>query len=137
MKKELTGNNGAQITLNYADTEIVEELIQLIAVKCKEINIIPLVDALSDAESFLQQDMRVLIPLLKDVICELESDKKFTDIVYNMLRNCTYNNVVISRQLFNDKPEAREDYYMIKKEVVKFNLTPFLKSLNGKLLQSV
>lgn len=137
MKKELVGNNGATIILNYADTEVVEELIQLIATKCKEINITPLMNALSNAESFLQQDMQVLIPLLKDVICELESDKKFTDIVYNMLRNCTYNNVVISRQLFNDKPEAREDYYMIKKEVVKFNLAPFLKSLSGKLLLKV
>lgn len=135
MSKQLTSSNGLPIVLNYASMKDVEELIQLVALKAKELNLTSLVESLTSFEEFLEQDLKVLIPLLQQIICDLESSTGFNEIVYNLLRPCTYNGVSITRQLFDDKPELREDYYMLKIEVVKFNITPFLKSLNGKLFR--
>lgn len=133
MSKQLTSSKGLPIVLNYADMQDVEELIQLIAKKAKELNLENVVRSLTSFEEFCQQDVQTLLPLLQQIICDLESSKEFNTIVYNLLRVCTFNGVVITQQLFNDKPELREDYYTLKIEVVKFNLAPFLKKLSGKL----
>lgn len=133
MSKQLTSSKGLPIVLNYADMQDVEELIQLIAKKAKELNLENVVRSLTSFEEFCQQDVQTLLPLLQQIICDLESSKEFNAIVYNLLRVCTFNGIVITQQLFNDKPELREDYYTLKIEVVKFNLAPFLKKLSGKL----
>lgn len=133
MSKQLTSSKGLPIILNYADIQDVEELIQLIAKKAKELNLESVVRSLTSFEEFCQQDVQTLLPLLQQIICDLESSKEFNTIVYNLLRVCTFNGIVITQQLFNDKPELREDYYTLKIEVVKFNLAPFLKKLSGKL----
>lgn len=133
MSKQLTSSKGLPIVLNYADMQDVEELIQLIAKKAKELNLENVVRSLTSFEEFCQQDVQTLLPLLQQIICDLESSKEFNTIVYNLLRVCTFNGIVITQQLFNDKPELREDYYTLKIEVVKFNLAPFLKKLSGKL----
>lgn len=133
MSKQLTSSKGLPIILNYADIQDVEELIQLIAKKAKELNLESVVRSLTSFEEFCQQDVQTLLPLLQQIICDLESSKEFNAIVYNLLRVCTFNGIVITQQLFNDKPELREDYYTLKIEVVKFNLAPFLKKLSGKL----
>lgn len=133
MSKQLTSSKGLPIVLNYADMQDVEELIQLIAKKAKELNLESVVRSLTSFEEFCQQDVQTLLPLLQQIICDLESSKEFNAIVYNLLRACTFNGIVITQQLFNDKPELREDYYTLKIEVVKFNLAPFLKKLSGKL----
>lgn len=133
MSKQLTSSKGLPIVLNYANMQDVEELIQLIAKKAKELNLESIVRSLTSFEEFCQQDVQTLLPLLQQIICDLESSKEFNAIVYNLLRVCTFNGVIITQQLFNDKPELREDYYTLKIEVVKFNLAPFLKKLSGKL----
>ena len=136
MNKQLTSANGLPIILNYANMEDVEQLIQLIARKAKELNLTEVIKSLSSSmEEFLAQDLETVLPLLQQIICELESSEEFNNIVYNLLRVCTYNGIVITRQLFNDKPELREDFYTLKIEVIKFNLSPFLKNLSGRLFQ--
>ena len=136
MNKQLTSTNGLPIILNYANMEDVEQLIQLIARKAKELNLTEVIKSLSSSmEEFLAQDLETVLPLLQQIICELESSEEFNNIVYNLLRVCTYNGIVITRQLFNDKPELREDFYTLKIEVIKFNLSPFLKNLSGRLFQ--
>lgn len=133
MSKQLTSATGLPIVLNYASMEDVERLIQLIARKAKELNLTQVIESLTDVESFMSQDVKVLLPLLQQIICDLESSTEFQEIVYNFLHCCTYNGIVITQQLFDDKPELREDYYTLKLEVVKFNLHPFSKSLSGML----
>lgn len=136
MNKQLTSASGLPIILNYANMEDVEQLIQLIARKAKELNLTEIIRSLSSGmEEFLAQDLETILPLLQQVICELEGSEEFNNIVYNLLRVCTYNGIVITRQLFNDKPELREDFYTLKIEVIKFNLSPFLKNLSGRLFQ--
>lgn len=136
MSKQIMSTAGLPIVLNYASIDDVESLIQLIAQKAKELNITSVVETIASAEGIedlLSQDITTLLPLLQQIICELEGSSEFNDIVYRLLQVCTYNNVIITKQLFNDKPELREDYYKLKIEVVKFNLAPFLKSLSGLL----
>lgn len=137
MSEQITSATGLPIVLNYASIDDVECLIQLIAQKAKDLNITPIIEAVRTVEDFLGQDVAVFLPLLQQIVCELEGSSEFNDIVYRLLQVCTYNNTLITRQLFNDKPELREDYYKLKVEVVKFNLAPFCKSLSGLLASKV
>lgn len=135
MKKEFTTPNGTYI-IKCVDMECIEEVIQLIMLKAKELDLTDLAKSFSSIDNFLQQDAVVIIPLLQKIICELESSKKFTDLMYEMMGSCTINNVPVTRRLFNDKPELREDYYALKWEVVKYNLAPFLKRISGLFQQA-
>lgn len=130
MKKEFTTDHGTYI-IKCVDMECIEEVIQLIARKAEELDLTDLAKSFSSIENFLSQDAVIIIPLLQKIICELEGSKEFTELAYEMMGCCTINNVPVSRQLFNDKPELREDYYSLKAEVVKYNLTPFLKRISG------
>ena len=74
-----------------------------------------------------------LLDSIKDLFLNLMTSEKFDKIVFECLKNCTYNGIKITKQLFDDIPEARADYYQIIKECVEINLAPFLKSLTSQL----
>ena len=136
----ITSSKGLPIVLNYADIEVVEELMQLIIRQAEELDLEPVIKKLTglSTDEILQLDIETflpLLPLLQKIICKLESSKEFKNIVYRLLSSCTYNGVCINKQLFNDKPELREDYYMLEWEVIKFNIRPFLKNLLGRYIQ--
>lgn len=138
--KQLTSSNGLPIVLNYADIEVVEELMQLIVRQAESLDLKPVIEKFTalSTNSILElnvEELLPLLPLIQQIICRLEGSSEFRIIVYKLLSACTYNNIVITKQLFNDKPELREDYYMLEWEVVKFNILPFLKRLNGGLIR--
>ena len=57
----------------------------------------------------------------------------FDNVINDCMKECTYDNIMITEDLFDDKPEIREDYDRIVMEVVKENLRPFLKGVSGML----
>lgn len=62
---------------------------------------------------------------------KLLSSKEFSQCIWPCMQKATYNKVKISKDLFENE-KAREDYVIIAKEVMEFNLTPFFKSLGLK-----
>lgn len=134
MDKDFATANGVY-KIKYAPTEDVENLIQYMVNAAEQLNLVELVKSFTSLDNFLQQDVETIIPLLQQIICKLEGSKVFSDLVYKLLECCTINNIPVTRQLFDDKPQLREDYYELKWEVVKFNLAPFFKRLSGKLLK--
>jgi hypothetical protein len=77
--------------------------------------------------------MSNLLDNIKDLFFGLMTSEKFDRIIFKCLASCTYNGIKITKQLFDDMPEARQDYYQIIKECVEINLNPFLKSLTSQL----
>ena len=134
MTKECTTVNGnATLVLNeatFADCIILQSVIMEEAKKLKldigEIEI-------EDVKGFEVTSMSKLLDNIKDLFFGLMTSDKFERIIFKCLQSCTYNGIKITKQLFDDVPEARQDYYQIIKECIEVNLNPFLKSLTSQL----
>ena len=77
---------------------------------------------------------------LKDMFLSCLTSKDMKDAILACLKRCTYNKQRITSWDIFDDVKAREDYLAVCWEVVKFNLTPFTKSLISKfsgLLENV
>ena len=130
MVKECTTVNGnATLILHeatFADCIILQSVIMEEAKKLK-------ID-IGDMDISLNiTSMSNLLDNVKDLFFGLMTSEKFDRIIFKCLTTCTYNGIKITKQLFDDMPEARQDYYQIIKECVEINLNPFLKSLTSQL----
>lgn len=75
-----------------------------------------------------------LFQTIFDFVINVDTSDDFDKAVMNCLSNCIYDGFFkISENLFNDKPETREDYYEIVAKCCEVNLRPFFKSLVSEL----
>lgn len=132
--KQLKGTTGKIITINPAKFKHTKLLRECIARELMKHKIdIGNPKTLEQISKNIKENIGELINLLKDVLLGLETSQEFNNVIWLCLQECTYDNAMITEQLFDDIPEYREDYDLIVMEVVKENLRPFLKSLNGLL----
>ena len=81
-------------------------------------------------------DSSKVFDALGQLIVNMDVSEEFEKAVFACLANCTYDGFFkINMQLFDDKPEAREDYYEIVSKCCEVNLSPFFKSLVSELKQ--
>lgn len=75
----------------------------------------------------------MLTGLIQGVI-GLDVSEEFENALMACLARCIYDEKYsINSQLFDDKPEIREDYYEIAVKCCEENLRPFFKSLVSEL----
>ena len=83
------------------------------------------------------EDLTASFESLKNVILSCITSKELKESLLACLKRCTYNGQrITSWDIFEDV-NAREDYLSVCWEVVKFNLTPFTKSLFSKFSMSL
>lgn len=134
--KEFKGLSGGKIVVNCSSMHNVKKLRKALAVELKKVNI-DVGDPKNLAElSGTFKDTNKWINIFKDVLLGLETSESFDNIIMECMKDCTYDNIMITETFFDDKPEARQDYDRIVMEVVKENLAPFLKGVSGMLSQS-
>ena len=77
--------------------------------------------------------MDIKLDSLLQALIDLDTSSDFESAVMSCLKYCIYDkggkNLKITAQLFDDIPEAREEYYEITTKCVEENLRPFFKSL--------
>ncbi len=77
--------------------------------------------------------MDIKLDSILQLLVDIDTSDDFEKAVLECLKSCIYDkggkNLKINAQLFDDIPEAREDYYEIITKCVEVNLRPFLKSL--------
>lgn len=70
------------------------------------------------------------LDLIINSIINLDTSDFFEKAIFECLSVCIYDGFYkITPQLFDDKPEIREDYYEIVTRCAEVNLRPFFKSL--------
>lgn len=83
----------------------------------------------ADASNLMDIKLDSILQLLVDI----DTSDEFESAVMECLKCCIYDkggkNLKINALLFDDIPEAREDYYEIITKCCEENLRPFLKSL--------
>lgn len=132
--KELKGSHGAKIVINSAPFGVVKQLRRCFANELLKIQIdIGNPESLTQLKQEFGNNVSKYLNSFKNLLLGLEVSKDFEDVMWQCLKECLYDNKVINENLFNDIPEAREDYDIIVYECVKENLGPFFKSLGGLL----
>ena len=77
-----------------------------------------------------------VIETITQLLLNIDISEEFERALFKCLENCIYDKFYkITPQLFDDKPETREDYYEIAANCVEVNLRPFFKSLVSALKQ--
>lgn len=128
--KEFKGANGDRIVINPTSMANVKALRKCFARELLKQNIdINNVESIDELKK--QMTGSVLIGLIKNVLCSLECSEEFDRVMEKCLQDCTFRNITISEQLFDDIVEAREDYDKIRLECIKENLSPFFKKVVG------
>lgn len=69
---------------------------------------------------------------IKDIFCELLSDKEIEENMNNLLKRCLYGKQKIDPDETFESEEARGDYFEIMRFVAEVNIAPFVKSLVQK-----
>lgn len=81
----------------------------------------------------LNIDFKGIMDALLELIINIDTSDEFENAVLECLKVCIYDNsgkkVKIVPTMFDDIPEAREDYYEIVAKCCEENLRPFFKSL--------
>ena len=89
-----------------------------------------------DLDNLKGLDITKVFDVLGQLILNMDVSEEFEKAIFACLSNCTYDGFYkITMQLFDDKPEAREDYYEIVSKCCEVNLRPFFKSLVSELKQ--
>lgn len=77
-----------------------------------------------------------LFESLAQLIINVDTSDEFDSAIMKCLSTCIYDGFYkIDEKLFDDKAEAREDYYEIVSKCAEVNLRPFFKSLVSELKQ--
>ena len=134
--KEFKGCNGAKIVINEATWGDVRKLKKVLAIELLKLGIDIDKEFLGQTEENLMVGSK-LFQLLKDVYLTLEASDDFNDEIMNCLQYCHYDNIQIKEHLFDDKPEAREDYYDMVIGCLEVNLAPFIKKVLSKFSNQI
>lgn len=123
-QKKVSLPSGAELEITLAPFMEGERLFAAAAECLKSVKI----DGNTDVE-----DLTSNINSVKDAFLNCLTSQDMKDAILACLKRCTYNKQRITSWDVFDRVDAREDYLMVCWEVVKFNLTPFTKSLFSKL----
>lgn len=127
---EFVTQNGTEINIVTAPTRSVMRLKREVMKHLKNRGI---VDNL-DSGNLLNLKLDDVLNLLIDI----DTSEEFEKAIFECLKVCIYDTngkkLRISEQLFDDIPEAREDYYEIIAKCCEVNLRPFFKSLVSQFL---
>lgn len=123
---EFTTQNGKKaVIINEASFKHAVELKKAV-VKC-------LLKTGIDINNLQKIDTSKLFNTLCESVIHLDTSDEFDKAVMNCLSECLYGCSKINEALFDDKPEAREDYYELVTKCCEVNLRPFFKSLVSEL----
>lgn len=87
-----------------------------------------------NVSQFSSSDSAGMLTGLINGIIGLDTSEEFERALMACLAVCIYDDkFAITPQLFDDKPEIREDYYEIAVKCYEENLRPFFKSLVSEL----
>ena len=129
MKDFEAKNTGNRIVINPAPYKTVLNLKRVLLNEIKN-NSIGL--KISADKTVLEKtiDFTGCIDFIKNILIGAETNIEIENALNDCLSYCTYKTVhKITPELFDNEPEAREDYYEIIVSCIEENLKPFMKSL--------
>lgn len=117
--------SGRTLGMTMAPFSVGSKLYRTIAKELREVKL----ELPAGTKSITDLDIGVA----KDAILQLIASSELEAVVFECFNRCTLDGVKVTRETFESE-EGREDYFPAALEVVKYNLTPFFRGLDFKLL---
>jgi hypothetical protein len=125
MKKTL--DSGATLEVTLSPFEVGHRLLKAVVREIEMVNVEFGVRGKSFKDIF--EDIGdEAVNTIKNMAARLVSSDAVEEILWLCMERATYNGIKINRDTFEDE-RARGDYLIVAKEVLWFNLAPFLKNL--------
>lgn len=121
----ITQNGQKKVVLNIASFKDSSDLKKVVMKCLGQANVLNNIDV-SNAEGL---GLAKILDLIMQVIINADSSDEFENAVFKCLERSVYDGKAITLDLFDEHPEAREDYYEIVSKCCEENLRPFFKSL--------
>lgn len=124
MMEFTTANGHKNVKINEASWRDAS-LLKKEAFKCLD-----KANVLEGIKNITQLNTTILFDKISKLIIGMDTSIEFEKAVMQCLSGCIYDGThKIDENLFDDIPEAREDYYEIVSKCCEVNLRPFIKSL--------
>lgn len=123
--QEITLQSGNKLQIQSPQFKLAMDLIRCMCkeLKAQKIRIDP--KELSDESNVLE--------LIIDVVFTLIGSVEFDAAFFAIANGCLYNGERINESLFNDRENAREDFFEIEYKIIEACIKPFMKSLLSML----
>ena len=129
MNTKITLTSGKILVMDTISFELCCNIIDILLIEIKKSNIkYPQIKNLNSISDLLKLSLKDLnfnvVEFVGNSLFSLLTSKELRDLLFKAFERFTYDNIRITRQLFDDVPEARKDYYEIcyntLKEIVQF-----------------
>jgi len=128
MKKIL--DSGAELEITLSDFAVCHKLLKATMQELQAIKINFLGEG-GKLENLLQMKIGdEVLNTLKDAVLGVFSSVAIEDLMWKCMERSTYDGVKIDKKTFESEA-ARGDFLIVAKEVLWFNLRPFLKNLGS------
>ena len=128
--------SGASLEIQMGDWEESVNLMEVIFKEAESININLGIKSKSVEEFFTANLGDEAFDTLKNIIARLVSSQNIKTAMLPLMNKTLYNGVRCTNPDVKANYEFRGDYFLILKEVLVYNLTPFFKNL-GSLLEGL
>ena len=128
--------SGASLEIQMGDWEESVNLMEVIFKEAETININLGIKSKSFDEFFTANLGDEAFDTLKNIISRLVSSQNIKTAMVPLLNKTLYNGVKCTNPDIKNTEDFRGDYFLILKEVLVYNLTPFFKNL-GSLFEGL
>lgn len=126
LKKTL--DSGAVLEVTMAPFEDGHRLLKAVMREAESVKVSLGVKGKTLGDIFSLELTDETLDMIKNVVSRLVSSDTIEEALWICIGRATYNNVKITKDTFEDE-KARGDYFLVMKEVLGFNLRPFVKNL--------
>ena len=130
MNLKKTLDSGATLEVTMASFEVGHKLLKCVMREVEGVKLSLGVKAKTLQDFFAMEINDEALNTLKNVVTRLIGSDALDEALWPCMERALYNNQKVSRDLFEDE-RNRADYLVVAKEVLLFNLSPFLKNLSS------
>ena len=130
MNLKKTLDSGATLEVTMASFEVGHKLLKCVMREVEGVKLSLGVKAKTLQDFFAMEINDEALNTLKNVVTRLIGSDTIDEALWPCMERALYNNQRVSRDLFEDE-RNRADYLVVAKEVLLFNLSPFLKNLSS------
>lgn len=123
--------SGKTLEIQMGDWEESVNLMEVVFKEAETINIALGIKGKSLEEFFTANLGDDAIDTLKNIIARLISSKNIKEALVPLMNKTLYDGIKCTNPDIKNTVEFRGDYFLILKEVMVYNLSPFFKNLNS------
>lgn len=125
LQEEIVLNSGNKLNIQSPRFALAMELIRCVCKELKNQGIKIDVNNLGSEANALD--------LIVNITLTLVGSAEFEGVFWKIANSCLYNGERVNEKLFDDREEAREDYFEIEYKIIEACIKPFMKSLLSQL----